>query len=719
MLTPTQKRIQIANLYETGIRNVDEIWTILGLIYPTNANEASSSQNCAYYDGQKELFYHARDQLWSDVLDVFKYRNNCDPYTEESFAKWFPHLIGGRHSIDYFEKLHLDNDFIYTSYGLRILINRYLLHNEPIQYGILRMAFIFESDWSENILMFYDLLSAGFLHISSILANAKFSDPGVHAGEACRLIVPPREYDTSMIHEIGNICTTVSLGVGVGLSGSTIPKLGKNAPGQIRNGFTSFVRRLDSCHHISLFERKPKIAIYIPIHNDTLFEMFELKQPAKEMHVENIFFGVILSKYFLKCVQNDEMWYFFSGDTKLNNNDDERLCDYYGDEYESKYKEFVRAQLYTNHLPARAVMDLLVSSICTSGSPYLICDDHLNNYSNHKMLGKIKTLNLCAEITNFTDVNQPSSCTLISVNMAMYDDFPKILQDLYKQLDVLCPGSIKECLDFKYPLLAKYAFTMGFFSAYALNILLGDVRESRELGISPLGVYDMAIMTGYDPAEVCAVVSEALYKGSIVGSCYISKLRNIVCKKYIDSPFSIGMPQYKLRNLKPSSDWGFVEKLMTKNMANSMLTAQAPTATTSMLVGATESVTIPMDILCVKESESGRVGIISYGLLANILNQPLKRIILNNQIDKQIEMYAVSAPYVDQSQSTMLSLEISKQGIFDIILKTFQAGLKTMIYYIWNRQRNFTLSTVRQYSLPTILENQPMAPRINCDSCTL
>lgn len=711
MTTPIQKRIELASLYSAGITNVDQLWKSMNLNYANDKVELDIGYGETINSAQKELFCQARSLLWSDVLAVLKYRSECDAYTEETFAKWFPNLVGD--GINYFKHLQFDNDFVYTSYGLRILINRYLLKNEPIQYGLLRMAFIFESKWcAEDVCLFYKLLSCGFLHISSIVANAKFSDPAVYPGEACRLIVPPKNYDTSMIHEIGNICTTVSLGVGVGLSASTIPKHGKREPGYIQNGFLSFVRRLDSCHHISLFERKPKIAIYIHMHNDTLYEAFELKHPAKEMHAENTFIGVIMSKYFLECVQRNEMWYFFSGDATLENG--ERLCDYYGDEYERKFKEFVSAKLYTSYVPARSVMDALVESICSSGSPYIISDDHLNNYSNHKNLGKIKTLNLCAEITNFTDVGKPSSCTLMSVNMAMYRDFPETLQYLYKRLDRMCPGASR-CKDFKYPELAKYAFTLGFFSTYGLNNLLGDNRKSRELGISPLGVYDMAAMSGHESTEVCAVVSEALYKGAIVGSCYVAKLKGIACTKYFGSPFSCGQPQYKLRNIEPSSDWTLVEKTMMETMANSMLTAQAPTATTSMLAGVTESVTLPMDILCVKETESGRSGMITYGLLSNILNDPSRKINLINDLDTQIEMYRVSAPYIDQSQSTMLSLVTSKQTIFDVILKTYKAGLKTMIYYIWNKQKNETLSTVRQYTLPS---NQVFS-KVNCDSCAL
>lgn len=735
MLTPTQLRIHMAALYELGITNITEMWKKLTLFDCNDQLHTDSETGEIEYIAEKRnLFNLARNSLLDDVHAILEYRKRCDPVNIDTFVKWFPYLSEDTYI---YQSLDTNRDFIYNSHGLRLLINRYLKKNEPIQYGMLRIARLFgripkitddikpySRMYTEEWLMFYGMLSCGFIHVSSTVANAECVDSTILPGEACRLIVPTKRYDATLVKQIEKVCTTISLGVGVGMAASTLPLYGSRENGCIRNGFSSIVRKIDACHHMCLYERKPKIAMYINIHNDTIYEAFELKHPAK-LHLENSFIGVMISDYFIKCLKNDAMWYLFPGNVTLNN---ENLCDFYGEEYERKYHEFVEAKLYSKCVPAKQLMDDLITSLCVSGSPYIIFDDHVNHFSNHRHLGKIKTLNLCAEITNYADEERSSSCTLLSVNFAMFRDFPHVLESIYAHLKDRFPRWHK--IHFDMPELTKYAFAVGFMGTCALNNLLGNARKYREIGISPLGVYDMALMAGLDPVDVCANISEAMYLGAIQGSCYNYRRTKIRCKHYIGSPFSLGCPQWALRNVIPKIDWRSTLFDMKTGMSNSMLTAQAPTATTSMLTGATESVTLPISLFFVKESENGRNGMMVYGHLFKILNQPLVSITLDCNIKRQIAMYAVSAPFIDQSQSTMFSVDLSKQAIFNLIIDTYKAKLKTGIYYVLPKQQHRTLSTVRDLTKVVVQRSKCNDDHVgedvvgsvrgpNCEACSM
>lgn len=668
--------------------------------------------------------------LTDDIASVLKYREICDPIDASTFQTWFPSDEKSNQRLNADDTilnwLCTERDFIYTQHGIRILINRYLRTREPIQYCMLRIAKLFATDRDEWKL-FYDIFSCGFIHVSSILSNADRADSNIIPGEACRLLVATKSYDAEFVNQLENVSRLISLGVGVGIGVSTVPLTGYKEPGKIRSGFKNYALRMDSCNYVNLYERKPKIAMYVYVHNDTIYETFNLKHPAKGA-LENVFFGLMIPKYFMECVRADKPWYFFPGHATLDGK--HTLCDYTGDQYEEMYLKFVQAGLYTRKDTAKNVMFTIVKSICESGAPYIIWDDAVNKFSNHSHLGKIKTLNLCAEITNYSTSENSSSCTLLSVNMAMYKDFPDV-QDKIESIwhsrynvpyhtDFMNNDACNK-MQYEQSTMNRYSYFLGFMGTMALNnfMTLYAKQNRREIGINPFGMYDMSVIGGTDPIDTCAQASEAMYMGAIEASCLYSQKMNVVCENYPNSPFSHGKTQFHLRDIKPRFCWDRTVSMMQNGMANSMLTAQAPTATTSMLTGATESVMIPLNYMIAKESENGRNIFVSYGLLYDTLNiGTFNDGNIPNDIETQLNMYSASLPFIDHSQSTMFSLIATPQRVFDLIVATFKRNFKTGIYYIIRKQEHPTLPTIRQTTCPrqnaavTCYEN-------SCDGCTL
>jgi len=742
-LTPYQIRLKFAQIYNScgSTDNIIDIAYNLKILNKPNNDNITLDKEAS---DQKELHEFIVQNLYCDVVDIYKYRQTANNIDAKSFKHWFPD-----YPLSLLDWLDENRDFIYNSHGLRLLKNRYLRKNEPIQYCMLRIARLFVSNDSNintpinnttsfeyyNLIIYYQLISCGFIQVSSILADSDQADEStIIRGEACRLVTAIKDYGREFIKQMESVCTMISLGVGVGMDASGVPTHGRAENGHIHGGFFSLAKKLDSCNHLSIYQRKPKIAMYVSIHNDSIYEVFNLRNPAKE-HLENVFFGVMINDYFMECVRNDEPWYLFPGNATLSgiwdndgcdygnnnnnnnnngNNDDNQqqdknykkvkyLSDYKGFEYVQMYKQFVNAKLYTTKTKARTLMDALLHSLCETGSPYVVWDDVLNRYSNHSHLGKIKTLNLCAEITNYSSPEESSSCTLLSLNCAMFKDFPHVAESMYSYLRDIDDTFKRIVPKYQNQQECKFAYMLGYMATRALNDFMGPLRNNRELGISPMGVYDMAIMNNKDPVEIVGEISEALYLGAIQSSCAYYQKTRTQCARFKDSAFSYGIPQWMLRNTSTHIEWPeriFAE--MRYGMANSMLTAQAPTATTSMLCGVTESVMLPTNIIISKESENGRNLVISYGIIYSMLNQrtiqcgPFK---ITNDIDSQIAMYANSAPFIDQSQSTIFSLEISKQNIFDLLKKTYLAELKTAIYYVQPKLLNPTLEIIRSTNL--------------------
>lgn len=648
--------------------------------------------------------------LAQDTLAVRNYRTTSDPVTYQSFRDWF-----GDCTDKPFGWIDARRDYVFTAAGVQVLAARYLLKREPIQYAMLRIAMLFVNQRDQDadeLKLFYDMLSTGMLHVSSILADAHNNADAsgtIVPGEACRLMVCRPDYDATLLKQLERVCCTVSMGVGVGLGASTVPLHGYTAKGSIRSGFASFVKRLDSCNLMTLHERKPKTAVYIHVHNDTVFEALKVKKPNSVGRCENVFIGLLVSDHFMHCVNKNLAWYLFPADLRV---DGVSLHDLRPDEYETVYREWVDMNLYTTMVDARVLMKSIVESLCTSGSPYIVWVDAVNRYNNQQHLGVVKTLNLCAEITNYADCENTSSCTLMSANVALYNEHTTIQESVRDHMVRRYGVRFEDCdNDDEISKLARYAYTLGYMATVALNNLLND-RSRREIGVNPLGVYDAAVLAdaAENPVPVCATVTEALYKGAVQASCDYSRVHGIVCANYVGSAFHSGVPQWKLRRLHDRQlryDWTELMRQMRAGMANSMLTSQAPTATTSLFIGVTESVTIPMDTVVTRESENGRSKTVLYGLMCRRLRDSAFNLRLPTSVDTQVNMYATSAPFVDHSQSTMFAMHLSGQAVFDLIKRTHKSGLKTGIYYVLPRRMQPSLKIVRGECLDA------------CDSCAL
>lgn len=652
--------------------------------------------------------------LRNDVRAVQQHRSTID-----ATRMWYANVDSR-----YIERVDETRDFIYTDHGVQILKNRYLYAGEPIQHAMLRIASTLsrvplnEHDRFTEIL--YHALSCGMLHVSSILAAADSASPFIVPGEACRLMVANDTYDHQTIEQMEEISRMISLGVGVGMCVNSIPRFGMTERNKIRSGFRAYAKRLNACNFVTLHERRPKIAMYLHVHCDTIFDALDLKVPSK-MPLENVFFGFMIPDHFMNKVRNDEDWYLFDGSQK---HDGHTLDEFMGKEYAEKYEHWVANKWYTEKKKARTVMNAIITSITESGSPYIVWSDTVNLFNNQRSLGPIKTLNLCAEITNYASVDNASSCTLLSCNVGLMDEYPDVAARIY---DFLAEkrAFYDDASDFgtRHKDVARFAQMLGYVGTMALNAFMGPERRRREIGLSPLGVYDLSLVIEEDPYETCAIVTEALYKGAVQASCDEHASLGVECVNYEGSEFARGRPQWFLRNHVPRSDWSNVCLNMTLGMANSMLTAQAPTATTALLTGMCESVLLPMAPLIAKESENGRDRSISYGLSRRSMNSARLYTDIPRDVSDQLRMYEKSVPFVDHSQSTMFTLELDSQKLFDLLVLTFNAKLKTGLYYALFKQSNPTLPLLRR---PRILEEIATREKtttegrnVDCDACTL
>jgi hypothetical protein len=204
--------------------------------------------------------------------------------------------------------------------------------------------------------LIYDLVSCGILRVSSILAHADSNEEDfIRSGEACRLVVATSTFDKNLVRQLTDIDRVVCFGVGVGFGMEAVPLYGTQKPGEIREEFCSILKKLNTCNYIGGHERRPKIAIYVPIHNDTVVETLKKKRPNRE-RLENVFAGIMISDYFMECVKRDTMWYLFPADLNVGGL---RLNLGY-ERYKDVYEDLVTRGEYTTSLPARMLMNMIL-----------------------------------------------------------------------------------------------------------------------------------------------------------------------------------------------------------------------------------------------------------------------------------------------------------------------------------------------------------------------
>ena len=65
-------------------------------------------------------------------------------------------------------------------------------------------------------------------------------------------------------------------------------------------------------------------------------------------------------------------------------------------------------------------MSKIIEAQIETGQPYMLYKDSINNKSNQKNIGVIKSSNLCAEIVEYSDSNETSVCNLASIALPKF-----------------------------------------------------------------------------------------------------------------------------------------------------------------------------------------------------------------------------------------------------------------------------------------------------------
>jgi ribonucleoside-diphosphate reductase alpha subunit len=607
-----------------------------------------------------------------------------------------------------------ERDFDFGYFGIKTLEKGYLQRIESKiietpQFLLMRVSIGIHGEDIDSVVQTYESMSRGhFIHATPTLFNA-----GTHRPQMSSCFLAANKADSiDGIYDTLKECAQISKwagGIGLhihdirannsvirgtnGKSDGIIPML------RVFNATARYVNQAG--------RRKGSFAMYIePWHADVLdFLDIRLNQGDEEARCRDLFSALWIPDLFMKRVEEGGKWSLFCPDKAPG------LSDVYGDEFEKLYTQYEEEGRANEVILAADIWKAIIKSQSETGTPYMLYKDACNKKSNQKNLGTIKSSNLCSEIVEYSNKEETAVCNLASISL---------------------PACVTRDGTFDYKKLHSISKTL----TYNLNRVIDrnfypteNTKRSnfrhRPIGIGVQGLADAFILCGHafgdeESRKMNAYIFETMYHGALEASCDVAEKRGAY-ESFEGSPISQGILQFDMWDREPIHsglyDWNAMRERVKKGVANSLLLAPMPTASTSQILGNNECFEPYTTNIYLRRTLAGefvivnkhlvkalqKVGLWSKdmkdlmikasGSIQNITDIPddiktLYKTVWEISQKVIIDMAADRGVYVCQSQSMNLFVEnptLSK--LSSMHMYAWKSGLKTGMYYLRSKAK--------------------------------
>jgi len=695
---------------------------------------------------------HLKNSNLNTFTDRLRYLNdNLRDFYNSSFVEF---VLNNEEQIN--SILEMERDFLISYFGFKTLEKSYLIrHNdEPIetpQDVFLRVAINIHYRSShdletifEMIKNTYDLTSKGyFTHATPTLFNAgtRFEQMS-----SCYLL-GTEDSLTGIFKTITDTAQISKWAGGIGIHISNIRATNSliNSTNGKSNGILPMLKVYnETARYINQGgKRKGSFAIYLePWHAD-IISFLDLKKNtgAETERARDLFTALWIPDEFMRRVEANDDWYIMCpnecpGLNEVYDKEDSK-------DFTNLYLSYIKQGKYREVLKAQDIFHKIMESQIETGVPYIAFKDNINRKSNQSNIGIVKSSNLCSEITEVSSSEEYAVCNLgsIAVNKFIKLDELKKLDtfNIWKRFQNNTSDKeelkeiIKSIYDFDHLKEVSYTLTYNLNNIIDHNYYpVPETRKSnlknRPIGVGVQGLGDIYYMLNipynyYAARYIDALIMETIYYGSVSASNYVATI-NSPYQTYEGSPFSQGILQYDLWNHEQYPkihDWeSLKEKIKISGMANSLLTALMPTATTSQILGNNECFEPYSSNIYKRTTLAGEFQVVNRHLVNILLERGLWNEKLRSSIvsldgsiqninissdnpnyedfeylkqvyktvwevkQKDIIDHAIArSPYVDQSQS--MNLFFAKpdfKSLFSAIMYGWKNGLKTGCYYL-------------------------------------
>jgi len=637
-----------------------------------------------------------------------------------------------------------DYDFGY--FGIKTLQRGYLLPGETPQYMFMRVALAIHGDDYPRVKETYDLMSQKyFTHATPTLFNAGTGRPQM---SSCFLLAM-KDDSIEGIYDTLKECAQISKwSGGIGLHCSNVRANGTPIKGTngVADGIVPMLRVFNNtARYVNQGggKRKGSFAVYLePWHADIMeFLELRLNQGDEEARCRDLFTALWVPDLFMQKVEEDGDWYLMCP------NESPKLQNVYGEEFNEMYRTYVAQGRYKRKVKARDVWDKILKSQVETGTPYMCYKDAVNEKSNQKNIGTIKSSNLCTEIMEVSTPGETAVCNLASLCLPQfvkqhgnervfdYDKLDEVTRVVTRNLNRVIDSNY-------YP---------------TRPALLSNMRH-RPIGLGVQGLADVFMMLGipFDSPRARHMntnIFTIIYFAALQESCRLAKEQGAY-ETFRGSPASEGILQYDMWNTQPIVPFDVLKEDIKKyGLRNSLLVAPMPTASTSQIMGNNECFEPYTTNIYLRRTLAGEFVVVNKHLVKDLEALGLWSPAMKTEIIRHggsvqnipeipddlkavyrtvweipqkslIDMAADRGPFIDQSQSLNIFMEDpSLAKLTSMHFYGWKKGLKTGMYYLRTRPKakpiQITVPVEKQVSLPPTPEQVLACSRENPGACEM
>ncbi|WP_410877632.1 ribonucleoside-diphosphate reductase subunit alpha [Myroides sp. DW712] len=604
-----------------------------------------------------------------------------------------------------------ERDYTFDYFGFKTLEKSYLLRTnnkvvERPQHLFMRVALGIHKTDIEAAIETYNLMSnKWFIHATPTLFNAGTPKPQM---SSCFLLTV-KEDSINGIYDTLKDCALISQSAGgIGVSIHPIRATGSyiKGTGGVSNGILPMLKVFnETARYVDQGggKRKGAIAVYLePWHAD-IFDFLDVRKNhgKEEMRARDLFPALWIPDLFMKRVEEDSTWSLFDP------NEVQGLCDLYGAAFEEQYIQYEQEKKARKTIQARALWTAILETQIETGTPFMCYKDAVNQKSNQKNLGTIRSSNLCTEIMEYTSPTEIAVCNLASIALPRYVvEHQFDFQKLYAVTKIITLN-LNKIIDGNY---------------YPLPETQTSNKQNRPIGIGVQGLADvfMLLRLPFESEEAKALnraIFETIYFAALEASMELAKQEGSY-ETFAGSPLSEGIFQFDLWGVTPSDRWDWSTlrtAIIEHGVRNSLLLAPMPTASTSQILGNNECFEPYTSNIYNRRVLSGEFVVVNKHLLQDLIQLNLWNPALKNQLiaangsiqqltgipqelkdlyktaweikqKNLIDMAADRGAFICQSQSLNLFLaEPTPSKLTSMHFYAWKKGLKTGMYYLRTR----------------------------------
>lgn len=577
------------------------------------------------------------------------------------------------------EALKPERDKLFRYQGVKILYDRYLLRDnqgrllETPQYFFMRVAMgiaLGENDnRTEWATKFYDCISSfDYMPSTPTLFNAGT----VRAQMASCYVTHVEDSLEDIFNAYGEIAQMSKWAGGIGTNWTGVRASGSKINGT--NGSSSGVipwLKIQNDVAIAVNQggkRRGSHCAYIePWHAD-IEEFLDLRKAVGDdrRRTHDLDTALWIPDLFMKQVAADDVWHLFCP------SEIPELVSSWGKEFESYY--FHNTHKARKTIKARDLWKKILSALYETGHPWITFKDTCNRANPLKSIGMIRSSNLCTEITLNTGPDETAVCNLGSINLENHVIGNSLNEQKLKCTAQLAVRMLDNIID-------------GMF--YPTEKAARTNKANRPIGLGLMGWQNTLYKIHTDFQDPFSIT-----------------LAGNVQKRI----YSYVMEATEQLAVERGPYFNWVESDQETEMRNPYVTAIAPTATISNIVGTTPSIEPMFSNLFAQSNLSGEFTNINRFLVDDLMAlnlwdpkmrdelkyrdgsvQNIERIpqwIKDKyktafEIDQNVlvDQAAARQPYISQSQSLNLYVkDPNGKKLSDLYIRAWKSGVKTTYY---------------------------------------